>query len=181
MNLACLNAPYTLEPTLRRDVPLAKLERRGKFSFATVLRLRQMIVRDRPATVVAVNLYQALYVACATLLLPHRPRTVALVNTSTFRGRHLRKRLYQSVLTRFDLVVHGSQAQRRFWDGAHAGRPGHEKSTVVYNGVDSAHFDPVVAFEAGEAPARVARSQTRSAADRHRRPCSRPRRTRKCC
>jgi len=26
-----------------------------------------LIVRDRPATVVAVNLYQALYVACATL------------------------------------------------------------------------------------------------------------------
>ena len=115
MSLACLNAPYTLEPTLRRDVPLRKLERRGKFSFATVLRLRQMILRDRPATVIAVNLYQALYVACATLLLPYRPRIVALVNTSTFRGRHLRKRLYQSVLARFDLTVHGSQAQSRFW------------------------------------------------------------------
>ena len=151
VSLACLNAPYTLEPTLRRDVPLAKLERRGKFSFSTVLRLRRMIVRDRPATVVAVNLYQALYVACATLLLPQRPRTVALVNTSTFRGRHFRKRLYQSVLTRFDLVVHGSQAQSRFWDGALAGSSrAPEKSTVVYNGVDSAHFDPIVAFEAAK-------------------------------
>ena len=72
-------------------------------------RLRQMILRERPATVVAVNLYQALYVACATLLLPHRPRIVALVNTSTFRGRRMRKRLYQSVLPRFDLMVHGSR------------------------------------------------------------------------
>jgi glycosyltransferase involved in cell wall biosynthesis len=143
VNLACLNAPYTLESTLRRDVPLTKLERRGKFSFSTVLRLRKMIVRDRPATVVAVNLYQALYVACATLLMPQRPRIVALVNTSTFQGRHLRKWLYQSVLTRFDLVVHGSQAQSRFWEGP-------EKSTVIYNGVDSAHFDPVVAFEAAK-------------------------------
>jgi glycosyltransferase involved in cell wall biosynthesis len=142
-NLACLNAPYTLESTLRRDVPLAKLERRGKFSFATVLRLRQMIVRDRPSTVVAVNLYQALYVACATLPMAHRPRIVALVNTSTFRGRHLRKRLYQSVLARFDLVVHGSRAQTRFWEAS-------EKSTVIYNGVDSAHFDPIVAFEAAK-------------------------------
>ncbi|HEU5135143.1 MAG TPA: glycosyltransferase [Steroidobacteraceae bacterium] len=143
VNLACLNAPYTLESTLRRDVPLAKLERRGKFSFATVLRLRQMILRDRPATVIAVNLYQALYVACATALLPRRPRIVALVNTSTFRGRHLRKRLYQFVLARFDLVVHGSQAQSRFWDPVHT-------STVIYNGVDSAHFDPIVAFEAAK-------------------------------
>ena len=150
-NLACLNAPYTLEPTLRRDVPLAKLERRGKFSFATVLRLRKMIVRDRPATVVAVNLYQALYVACATLLLPDRPRIVALVNTSTFRGRRLRKRLYQSVLARFDQVVHGSQAQSRFWDTGRGGDSrSQEKSTVIYNGVDSAHFEPVVAFEAAK-------------------------------
>ena len=147
-NLACLNAPYTLEQTLRRDVPLAKLERRGKFSFATVLRLRRMIVRDRPATVVAVNLYQALYVACATLLLRQRPRIVALVNTSTFRGRRLRKRLYQSVLARFDQVVHGSQAQSRFWDiGRGASSPSLEKSTVIYNGVDSAHFEHIVAFE----------------------------------
>jgi len=151
VNLACLNAPYTLEATLRRDVPLTKLERRGKFSFATVLRLRQMILRDRPATVVAVNLYQALYVACATMLLPRRPRIVALVNTSTFRGRHLRKRLYQSVLARFDLVVHGSQAQSRFWDAVPMATSGaHEKSTVIYNGVDSAHFDPIVAFEAAK-------------------------------
>ena len=151
VNLACLNAPYTLESTLRRDVPLAKLERRGKFSFATVLRLRQMILRDRPATVIAVNLYQALYVACAAALLSYRPRIVALVNTSTFRGRHLRKRLYQSVLARFDLVVHGSQAQSRFWDAAQRAASGaHERSTVIYNGVDSAHFDPVVAFEAAK-------------------------------
>ena len=149
VSLACLNAPYTLEQTLRRDVPLAKLERRGKFSFSTVLRLRQMILRDRPATVVAVNLYQALYVACATRLLPHRPRIVALVNTSTFRGRRMRKRLYQSVLGRFDLVVHGSRAQSRFWEIAGASRA-HEKSTVIYNGVDSAYFDPVESFEAAK-------------------------------
>lgn len=151
VSLACLNAPYTLEPTLRRDVPLTKLERRGKFSFSTVLRLRQMIVRDRPATVVAVNLYQALYVACATFLLPKRPRIVALVNTSTFRGHHLRKSLYQAVLKRFDLVVHGSQAQSRFWNIA-SGKASRtlEKSTVIYNGVDSTHFEPVVAFEAAK-------------------------------
>ena len=150
-NLACLNAPYTLEQTLRRDVPLTKLERRGKFSFATVLRLRKMIVRDRPTTVVAVNLYQALYVACATMLLPNRPRIVALVNTSTFQRRRLRKRLYQSVLARFDQVVHGSRAQCHFWDtGRDASSRTPEKSTVIYNGVDSVHFEPVVAFEAAK-------------------------------
>jgi glycosyltransferase involved in cell wall biosynthesis len=147
VSLACLNGPYTLEQTVRRDVPLHKLERRGKFSLRVVWRLRRMIQRERPNTVVAVNLYQALYVACATFLMPQRPRTVALVNTSTFVGRRLLKRLYQTVLTRFDHTVHGSQVQRAFWlTSARA----EEKSSVIYNGVDSASFEPTAAFEAAK-------------------------------
>jgi glycosyltransferase involved in cell wall biosynthesis len=86
-----------------------------------------------------------LYVACATLLLAHRPRTVALVNTSSFRGRRLWKRVYQSVLKRFDQTVHGSLAQRRFWLD-HDGRSD-DKATVIYNGVDSAHFESTAVFE----------------------------------
>jgi glycosyltransferase involved in cell wall biosynthesis len=144
VSLACLNGPYTLEAGLRRDLPLHKLERRGKFSFKVVWKLRQLIRRERPATVVAVNLYQALYVACATFLMRGRPRTVALVNTSTFRGRRGLKRLYQAVLTRFDHTVHGSQVQRRFWLASNDER----KSSVIYNGVDSASFEPVSVFEA---------------------------------
>jgi len=147
VTLACLNGPYTLESTVRRDVPLHKIERRGKFSFSAVWRLRRLLLQERPATVIAVNLYQALYVACATSLLSHRPRTVALVNTSSCR-RGLRKRLYQMVLSRFDLTVHGSQAQRRFW--VDDSRRAHDNSTVIYNGVDSAHFEPVIAHEAAK-------------------------------
>jgi glycosyltransferase involved in cell wall biosynthesis len=145
VSLACLNGPYTIESSLRCDLPLLKLERRGKFSFATVWRLRQAILQQRPDTVIAVNLYQALYVACATLLLAHRPRTVALVNTSTFRGRRLWKRIYQSVLSRFDQTVHGSLAQRRFW--LDDDRRSDDKATVIYNGVDSAHFESTAVFE----------------------------------
>lgn len=145
VSLACLNGPYTLETSLRCDVPLRKLERRGKFSFSAVRRLRQIILRERPATVVAVNLYQALYVACATALLRERPRTVALVNTSTFRGRRVWKRIYQLVLSRFDQTVHGSLAQRRFW--VDEARRADDRSSVIYNGVDAAHFEPIAAFE----------------------------------
>src|SRR3982751_2496554 len=56
VTLACLNGPFTIESKIRRDVPLTRLERTGKFSFGAVWRLRQTIVRDRPATVIAVNL-----------------------------------------------------------------------------------------------------------------------------
>lgn len=144
VTLALINGPYTLEPTLRRDVPLHKLERRGKFSLRALWKLRSIIRHERPGTVMAVNLYQALYVACATFLMRDRPRTVALVNTSTFRGKQIFKRFYQSVLARFDHTVHGSRTQKSFWKV-----PANDtRSSVIYNGVDSAKFEPVQVFEA---------------------------------
>jgi glycosyltransferase involved in cell wall biosynthesis len=145
VSLACLNGPFTIEPGIRRDVPLVKLERQGKFSFRALWRLRGMIARERPPTVIAVNLYQAVYVMLACLVLPYRPRTVALVNTSTYRGHRLWKRVYQWVLARFDHIVHGSQAQRAFWF-----RPNcraWDNSSVIYNGVDSDHFTATEFFE----------------------------------
>lgn len=148
VELACLNGPFTLEQGVRRDVPLRRLERRGKFSLGALWRLRKLLVRERPATVLALNLYQALYVALATLLLPYRPRTVALVNTSTFRGHRAWKRVYQSVLSRFDLTVHGSEAQRQFWFKSNCAA--WKRSTVIYNGVDSDHFESTAVFEAGK-------------------------------
>jgi L-malate glycosyltransferase len=150
--LACMNGPYTLEQVISRDVPIRKLDRKGKFSFATVWRLRQVLIRERPRTLLAVNLYQALYVALAKLLLPYRPRSVALVNTSTFASGSFRKRLYQWVLGRFDLTVHGSQAQREFWvkGGARGDSRAARNSTVLYNGVDSDHFEVVGSFEAAK-------------------------------
>lgn len=147
VTMACLNGPYTLESALRRDVSCAKLERKGKFSLRAVWRLRQLIARDRPATVLALNLYQALYVALATWFLPYRPRRIALVNTSTFR-RQLYKRMYQRVLERFDLIVHGSEMQKRFWFAPDS--KGWKHSTVLYNGVDSDHFELTGSFEAGK-------------------------------
>jgi glycosyltransferase involved in cell wall biosynthesis len=145
-SLACLNGPFTLEPGIRGDVPLEKLERKGKFSFKALWRLRRLIVRERPATVIAVNLYQSIYVMLACLALPYRPRTVALVNTSTFKGSGFARRLYQSVMARLDHTVHGSEAQRQFW--FKPGCKASENSSVIYNGVDSDHFDTLEFLEA---------------------------------
>jgi glycosyltransferase involved in cell wall biosynthesis len=145
VSLACLNGPYTLESGIRCDVPLEKLDRKGKFSFRAVWRLRKIIARERPPTVIAVNLYQALYVMLACFFLRHRPRTVALVNTSTFRGHGLVRRMYQSVLARLDHTVHGSDAQRKFWFKANC--RAWANSSVIYNGVDSDHFDAREFFE----------------------------------
>jgi glycosyltransferase involved in cell wall biosynthesis len=146
--LASLNGPYTLANSLRSDVPCTRLERKGKFSFAALWRLRGQLRSAGPAVVLAVNLYASLYVVLATLLLRQRPRIVALVNTSTYLGSRLRKWLFQAVLACFDLTVHGSHVQRRFW--VKPGSGSWRKSTVVYNGVDSARFEINGAFEAGK-------------------------------
>jgi glycosyltransferase involved in cell wall biosynthesis len=146
VSIALINGPYTLEPTLRRDLPLHKLERRGKFSLRALWKLRGIIRRERPSTVMAVNLYQALYVVCATFLMRDRPRTVALVNTSSFRGQPVFKRFYQAVLSRFDHIVHGSRMQKSFWKLPEDD----SRSSVIYNGVDSAKFEPIEVFEASK-------------------------------
>jgi glycosyltransferase involved in cell wall biosynthesis len=145
--MACLNGPYTIESGLRRDITCTKLDRKGRFSFRTLWQLRRILVRERPATVLALNLYQTLYLAIASMFLPYRPRKVALVNTSTFRRRSW-KRAYQAVLSRYDLIVHGSEAQKRFWFTPDSS--GWNKSTVLYNGVDSDHFELTGSFEAGK-------------------------------
>jgi glycosyltransferase involved in cell wall biosynthesis len=148
VTLACLNGPYTLEAGIRRDVPCRKLDRKGKFSIGALLRLRDILRRERPPTVLAVNLYQALYLALATVGLPYRPRTIALINTSTFRGHAVWKRIYQWVLGRIDQTVHGSDAQRAFWFKANCKAWKH--SSVIYNGVDSDYFEVTHAFEAAK-------------------------------
>ena len=148
VSMVCLNGPYDIEQGLRRDVTCTRLERRGKLSLAALWRLRQLLVGERPATVLSVNLYPSLFVALDTLLLPRRPRTVALINTSTYRGSGLMKRVYQWVLARFDLTVHGSIAQRDFWLKTHGGDSGN--SAVIYNGVDSDHFEVTDSLEAGK-------------------------------
>jgi glycosyltransferase involved in cell wall biosynthesis len=148
VSLACLNGPYTLEQGVRRELPLVKLERKGKFSLSALWRLRALLVRTRPPTVISLNLYQALYVALARIGLPYKPRTVALVNTCGFAGRHAVKRIYSFVLGRFDQVVHGSEAQRDFWFTR--GTRAWSDSAVIYNGVDSHHFEITESFEAGK-------------------------------
>jgi glycosyltransferase involved in cell wall biosynthesis len=145
VSLTCLNGPYTIESGIRREVPLTKIERKGKFSFSALWRLRKTIARERPQAVIAVNLYSALYLALVLPLLPYKPRTVALVNTSTFYGSRTWKRIYQQVLARLDHTVHGSQAQRGFWFRRNCTAWQH--SSVIYNGVDSDHFEATKFFE----------------------------------
>jgi len=152
--IACLNSPYTLAEEIRADVPLWKLDRRGKLSLDTIRQLRGIVVRHRPTTLVGVNLYPSLYVALTAMCSPQpRPHTVALVNTSTFGQDSWRRDFYRWLLRIMGRTVHGCAAQRALWfaPGGRAWR----RSSVIYNGVDLEHFAPGTAT--GEADALRAR------------------------
>src|SRR5262245_54994739 len=133
--IACLNGPYTLRDEMHADVPLWKLDRRGRVSWRALRALRRLVQQRRPSALVAVNLYPALYVAlAATFTASARPRTIGLVNTSTFGNRHWQRGFYGALLPLLDHTVHGSEAQRELWFARDAAP--WRRSTVIYNGVD---------------------------------------------
>jgi glycosyltransferase involved in cell wall biosynthesis len=139
--VAYLNAPEDLRAELDPAVPAWHLERRGKFSFAALGALRSIVDSHKPSVLLAVNLYPALYIAGAVLGMTNRPRTVGLINTSEFRaGTRWQASLYRPLLRRFDRTVYGSEAQRVYWHSVL--RYPSERSQVLYNGVDPAHFVP---------------------------------------
>jgi glycosyltransferase involved in cell wall biosynthesis len=154
--IASLNEPHTLARYIDNKVPWWRLGRRGKFSIAAVRRLLEVVNRRRPRTLIAVNLYPALYVlTTAALARPARPRTACLLNTSLVNSRGLpwRAWLYRRLLPLFDRTVHGCDAQRVMW--LRAGSPAWRRSEVIYNGVDLSEFR----IEALPAPVAKLRAQ----------------------
>ncbi|HSD74575.1 MAG TPA: glycosyltransferase [Steroidobacteraceae bacterium] len=139
--IASLKEPHTLARYIDNKVPWWRLGRRGKFSIAAVRRLLGVVNRHRPRTLIAVNLYPALYVlSAAALARQARPRTACLLNTSLVNSRGLpwRAWLYRRLLPLFDRTVHGCDAQRVMW--LRAGSRAWRRSEVIYNGVDLGEF-----------------------------------------
>jgi glycosyltransferase involved in cell wall biosynthesis len=139
--VACLNGPYTLADSVGSEVPLWRLERKGKFSVGAVNRLRRIVRDARPRTLIAVNLYPALYVLAAAALAPApRPRVVCLINTSIngVRGGGWRASLYRLLLPLFDRTVHGCETQRTMWLARDSAA--WRRSQVIYNGIDLEEF-----------------------------------------
>lgn len=139
--IASLNEPGELAGAIDPGIPVWHLRRRGKFSVTAVRMLRRLIQEQQPDVVLSVNLYPALYVSLATIGLAVRPRTVGMMNTTAFsRQDAWRPSFYRPFLQRFDSIVYGCELQRTAWR-AHFNSMS-ERSTVIYNGVDTEHFLP---------------------------------------
>lgn len=148
VGVACLNEPLDLAERLQADVRLWTLRRRGKFSSRTVRRLRTLAQQQRPAAMLAVNLYPSLYVLAATRGLQERPRTIGLVNTM-MNGvpADWRHGLYRHVLSHLDWTVYGCELQRAGWARGSARMA--ERSGVIYNGVQLDSGPSASASDAG--------------------------------
>lgn len=143
--IAYLNSPTRLLGAISRDVGTVHLQRRGKISPGALRRLVATIRARNVRTVVAVNLYPALYAGLARWWVgAARLRFLAWVNTTEFltRGIALRMPLYRIALRAADAIIFGADSQRRLWRERY-GLGGPDLATaVLYNGVDTEHFAP---------------------------------------
>jgi len=139
--ICALGPPYTLTDSLPPRTRCWTLDRRSRVSLRTLLRLRRVLLEERPRTVIAVDLYALLYLSMA-LRLPGvaAAQRVALINTTDFVRRRDRLFMagYAPLLRGCDLLVFGSFRQREAW--MHRYRLEGVGNLVIHNGVDAAHF-----------------------------------------
>ena len=141
--LAYLSPPESLLPQVHPAVASLNLRRRGKFSARALRRLAETIRERSIDTLVAVNLYSALYAVLARWLCRERPlRVVVSVNTTEFatRKEKLQMLLYRHIIQRADLIVFGAEGQRGLWCARYGLGRQPDRTIVLYNGVDTAYF-----------------------------------------
>jgi glycosyltransferase involved in cell wall biosynthesis len=141
--LAYLSQPESLLAQLHPAVVPVNLQRRGKFSIQALRRLAAIVRERNIDTLVAMNLYSALYAVLAGMLCKNQPlRVVVSVNTTEFATlkEELQMLIYRRVLRRADLVVFGAERQRQLWCSRYALGGPPEKFMVLYNGVDTVEF-----------------------------------------
>ena len=160
--VCALGPPYTLKPELHGAVQVVTLDRRRRVSPRVIRTLRDLIIAQRPRTLIAVDLFALLHVRVALWLARRRTagkapgdihRVVALINTTTFARRRDRVFMlgYVPLLRSAGLLVFGSQRQRAAWLQRYP--LGKARSCVIHNGVDAQHF------ARGAAPAKDAARQ----------------------
>lgn len=151
--VAYLGPPESLLPEVHPTVAALNLGRRGKFSIRALLRLATIVRERNVNTLVAVNLYSALYAILARWLC-ERGQLSVIVSVNTTESANLKERLqmvlYRHILRRADMVIFGAKRQRRLWGARYDldGMP--DRILVLYNGVDTVHFS-----RAGVTPAHL--------------------------
>jgi phenylacetate-coenzyme A ligase PaaK-like adenylate-forming protein/glycosyltransferase involved in cell wall biosynthesis len=148
IHCAQLGPPDTLRPQLDPNVPLAEFDRTAKLSLRVISALRRYILDHQLRHILCVNLYPLIYAHAASWGLgPKRPEITASINTTTFENEAERRKMviYGPLLRRSNRLIFGCNAQQRLWLDGYRLSP--SISDVIYNGVDTAYFDPAALAE----------------------------------
>lgn len=144
VTVAYLNAPDTLRRELAPVVDAVHLERTRKFSLRALRMLERTIRERRIDAVVSLNLYATLYAALVAKYARQLSdvRFIASLNTTTFSSAQGARRmlLYRPLLRSMQLLIFGAEYQRELWLRHYLGNNA-PQSRVLYNGVDTAHFN----------------------------------------
>lgn len=142
VHLAYLNHPATLLNDIREGVPRVFLNRKGKISLASILRLKDYIQQTHIATIVCINLYPLIYAQAVRYLLPVNvsPRLILAVNSTKHIAvkNRLAMQIYRPLMKRADKIVFGCQVQLQHWCAQYELQT--ERCEVIYNGVDEERF-----------------------------------------
>jgi len=149
VHVAYLNPPTTLARELDSAIPVKHLQRKGKFSFIAVKRLRAYIRQARCSTVLCINLYPLIYAMAARMFLfaREKPQVIQMINTTKHASKKDRAAMliFRPLIKRVEKVVFGCRAQLDLWCRRYGLDP--EKCTFIYNGVDDTKFSPEPASE----------------------------------
>jgi glycosyltransferase involved in cell wall biosynthesis len=141
--IAYLSAPESLLAQVHPAVATVNLHRRGKFSINALRRLVSILEERNISTLVAMNLYSALYgVIARPLCKGRRPRVIVSVNTTDFATPKEERQMliYRHVVRQADAVVFGAERQRRVWRSRYGLDRLPDRTLVLYNGVDILEF-----------------------------------------
>ena len=158
--IAYLSPPESLLAQVHPAVATVNLHRRGKFSVGALRRLASIIEERNISTLVAMNLYSALYgVLARSLCSGRRPRVIVSVNTTDFATPKEERQMliYRHVLRRADAIIFGAERQRQLWLSRYGLDRSPKKALVLYNGVDILEFSRarVAAVKLGERPQHI--------------------------
>lgn len=122
-----------------RKERVVSLDVQGKFAWAAVRRLANMIEEREIGVLACTNSYSLIYAWLASLRVRRPVRLVEVFHTTDFgaRGSRLKIWLYSMLIRRCDLLVYVSHAQREHWlkRGLRARR-----DVVIQNGIDAQRF-----------------------------------------
>ena len=143
LHVGYLNSPDSIKDELDDHVTSIYLDRRGKFDWRVIQRLRRHIVEHNIGFVFCMNLYPALYGLITKKMIENNClNCFVLINKHNFvpRSEEFKMFVYMPLLQIASKIVFGCLNQQRRWTRRYLLNS--RRCSYIYNGVDCSWFSP---------------------------------------